>query len=1054
MFTAPQSTANVVFTYGNGNSWTTVPLSSQHASANGFDPGTDVQSFSVLATFQGDGNYNPASASSSFTISQATPTISISNPPSSVQYGGSLLVSYSYSGNGSPTETVSSSPSNVCTVSGNTVSFKGLGTCILQASATATTDYIAVQGSPQNISVVQGTPTISISNIPSSAKYGDNFTVSYNYSGNGVESVTTKTPLVCAVSGNTVVYESAGLCSLTASATATTEDAAANGSLQSFTISSMASAGSPTDGPTLVNIEAPYPPVQVPVTMAGKPTPYPPGSVAYGPPSTPLVLTGSNLGASGTVQFTPYHKCVSGDSNCILGAEIQGTAVPAQVTMWTSNMLFLTVPSDARSGLVTVTVDGGGTSNGLPFMVTLVPYLSSCPAFPPNTQLQITTASLHDGTAGQAYSATLNAQGGLKSYSWAITGLPNGLTWDSSSGTISGTPSSAAGPMDVTVQVTDSSYPIKQTDESVLSLTIGSQTGLTQAVVYDYCVPGPSNPDPNPNCASPNSGYDATGNITQHYDTVMGMWSFQTDTLNRLVSANATSGDFAGQNACWAYDQFGNRTSEAFSPTACANNPLLASWATYNTSNTNRMDTDSASTMYGANPSYDASGELKSDGGTSYLYDAEGRICIVQSTPIGGYTMVTEYLYNAEGQRVEKGTPTKCTSITNCSCDPSSNGFQMTENYVMGPGGEELTMLDGQGNWQRSNVYANGKLIATYDTIQDPTSTAPSSIPALHFQITDPLGTRRMQTDPVGQRETDCQSLPFGDFLNCFTDPNAPDTADDATPLHFTGKERDTESGNDYFEARYFGSSMGRFLSPDPMNMSAIFNYDDPQSWNGYSYARNNPLRFTDPHGETYQVCDSHGQNCSTLDDETFETDQAKDQANDEYFQNGTMFHMDDNGNKVTDGTYQQTSVDAPGLSGPANLAGAQFLYNQTRPAVNAMGAVMVSEVGVMGAVAAAPIASGIARWGLQRLAMAAENPELKEIVSRLYQASDKIPGGTAGAVENEVSTGEYISGGHAIKAAERITQLTRLINSGELSGSDSTIAGHILSSLQNALGR
>jgi len=33
--------------------------------------------------------------------------------------------------------------------------------------------------------------------------------------------------------------------------------------------------------------------------------------------------------------------------------------------------------------------------------------------------------------------------------------------------------------------------------------------------------------------------------------------------------------------------------------------------------------------------------------------------------------------------------------------------------------------------------------------------------------------------------------------------------------LHFTGKERDTESGNDYFEARYYSSAMGRFMSPD-----------------------------------------------------------------------------------------------------------------------------------------------------------------------------------------------------------------------------------------------
>ena len=63
------------------------------------------------------------------------------------------------------------------------------------------------------------------------------------------------------------------------------------------------------------------------------------------------------------------------------------------------------------------------------------------------------------------------------------------------------------------------------------------------------------------------------------------------------------------------------------------------------------------------------------------------------------------------------------------------------------------------------------------------------------------LGTRRLQTNAQGEPELDCQSLPFGDQQNCFPDPNAPASADDAAPLHFTGKERDQESGNDYFGA-------------------------------------------------------------------------------------------------------------------------------------------------------------------------------------------------------------------------------------------------------------
>jgi len=63
----------------------------------------------------------------------------------------------------------------------------------------------------------------------------------------------------------------------------------------------------------------------------------------------------------------------------------------------------------------------------------------------------------------------------------------------------------------------------------------------------------------------------------------------------------------------------------------------------------------------------------------------------------------------------------------------------------------------------------------------------------------------------------------------------------------YTGKERDTESGNDYFGARYYASSMGRFMSPDPENFGA--NIMNPQSWNMYSYAMNNPLINVDPDG-------------------------------------------------------------------------------------------------------------------------------------------------------------------------------------------------------------
>ncbi|MFZ0731016.1 MAG: RHS repeat-associated core domain-containing protein [Candidatus Sulfotelmatobacter sp.] len=67
-----------------------------------------------------------------------------------------------------------------------------------------------------------------------------------------------------------------------------------------------------------------------------------------------------------------------------------------------------------------------------------------------------------------------------------------------------------------------------------------------------------------------------------------------------------------------------------------------------------------------------------------------------------------------------------------------------------------------------------------------------------------------------------------------------------------TGKERDAESGNDYFGARYYASSMGRFMSPDwsakvePVPYSKM---DDPQSLNLYEYVYNNPMTGVDPDG-------------------------------------------------------------------------------------------------------------------------------------------------------------------------------------------------------------
>lgn len=63
------------------------------------------------------------------------------------------------------------------------------------------------------------------------------------------------------------------------------------------------------------------------------------------------------------------------------------------------------------------------------------------------------------------------------------------------------------------------------------------------------------------------------------------------------------------------------------------------------------------------------------------------------------------------------------------------------------------------------------------------------------------------------------------------------------------GKERDTETGLDYFGARYYGSNMGRFTSPAPLGFTNR-HVANPQKWNKYTYVTNNPLVLIDPDGE------------------------------------------------------------------------------------------------------------------------------------------------------------------------------------------------------------
>ena len=122
--------------------------------------------------------------------------------------------------------------------------------------------------------------------------------------------------------------------------------------------------------------------------------------------------------------------------------------------------------------------------------------------------------------------------------------------------------------------------------------------------------------------------------------------------------------------------------------------------------------------------------------------------------------------------------------------------------------------------------------------------TQPDTLAELtYFFHPDHLGSASWITDLSGQPVQHLQYKPFGgDYIN----QQAPGT-DYAERFRFTGKERDAETGYDYFGARYYSSSLGIWLSVDPMS-------DKYPSLSPYVYCADNPMRLVDVEGNDIQV--------------------------------------------------------------------------------------------------------------------------------------------------------------------------------------------------------
>ena len=204
----------------------------------------------------------------------------------------------------------------------------------------------------------------------------------------------------------------------------------------------------------------------------------------------------------------------------------------------------------------------------------------------------------------------------------------------------------------------------------------------------------------------------------------------------------------------------------------------------------------------GAGYRYDSAGDLECDpshpcGASApfpayYTYDADNRLTTAGGgAGSGGAT----YIYDGEGKRVKKLAGTVTTVF----------------------------------------VYnISGHLLAEYS---DSTPAPPGGT---SYITADNLGSpRAIMTSDGAISRRDFQ--PFGESIATNVGrsgiPGYPAT--DNLRQQFTAKERDIETGLDYFLARYYSSIQGRFTSPDPVLESA--RRAEPQSWNRYTYTPKPP---------------------------------------------------------------------------------------------------------------------------------------------------------------------------------------------------------------------
>jgi RHS repeat-associated protein len=311
--------------------------------------------------------------------------------------------------------------------------------------------------------------------------------------------------------------------------------------------------------------------------------------------------------------------------------------------------------------------------------------------------------------------------------------------------------------------------------------------------------------------------YDGAGNIK-----AMGARSYTYDAFNRLVTwATSTPAGLMNSQSV-TYDSFGNhrgRSSRVCGPAGPCHSTSSQPMLMFGTTN------------HYAGMTYDAAGNLTGDGASQFTYDPLNSMTAAQ---VAGRPF--RYLYGPDDERIaaverKTGSDAQLHNRTTFTL----RGF---DNHLLSTWVDDWTSGSRLMSWSEDEIFRGASLLAN----ESPTSTR-------HY-VLDHLGSPRLVTNASGQ------TLGTQDFA-----PWGPGGTSNGGALQFTGHERDSAllggpgEMPDYMHARYYSTTMERFLSSDPVRGSG----GRPQSLNRYAYGLNNPLTFADPDGmEPCLMRDSH----------------------------------------------------------------------------------------------------------------------------------------------------------------------------------------------------